>query len=134
MLKFKNILIALICVVSFCCNDSPIVNPLAGTWQFSYEQYSNCNDPADDGKYDYACNSTTCFKYIFDDTNNYEYQALTNGTLSSQKGTYTVDNGKLTLCSGGCNDPVDFTISNSTLTIKYNDAQGCSIDRVLIKI
>lgn len=134
MKKIKNLLFAFLCVGSFSCKDSTITNPLAGTWQFSYEQYSNCTDPADDGKFDYVCNTSTCFKYIFDSANNYEYQALSNGSLSSQKGTYTIDNGKLTLCSGGCNDPVDFTISNSTLTIKYTDAQGCSVDRVLIKV
>jgi hypothetical protein len=134
MKVFQISSIIVLLVFTACSSDSPIANPLVGSWQFSYEQYSNCDDPADDGKFDYECNSNTCFKYIFDSNYNYEYQALSNGMLSSQQGTYTIDNGKLTLCSGGCADPVDFDISNSTITLTFSDAQGCTIARVLIKV
>ena len=116
------------------CKDDPPLSPLLGTWQYKYETYTDCDNVADEGRFDFPCNSTDCFKVTFQDKGKFIQNTIIGGNTTTINGTYSFDGPDLSMCSTTCSDPFSFSVTASTLTFTREDDAGCTVATVLEKI
>lgn len=134
-MRTVEIFVLVLLLTSLSCDkDTTIVNPLIGSWKYSYENFTQCDDPVDNGQYDYPCDDMDCFTITFSEDFTVTIKTLAGGTLSTAEGTYNIDNGKLTICAAGCDAPVDYIAATETLSLIHEDTAGCIVTKVLVKL
>ena len=130
----KPILIFVAAVIFISsCDDNDVYNPFLGTWVYTTETYTQCDNAADNGTFDYTCNATDCFKVTFQEGGRLLYESLIGGAATTIEGTYSFENTELTICSTGCDDPVSFSIAGNTLNLIREDDAGCTVTTSLEK-
>ena len=131
------IAIILITTYSSCNKDgNEAVNPIVGTWKASHITLSGCDDPLLNSNEVVDCTSTDCSKFTFKADGTFVGEQIEAGDITTTNGTYTIANGKIAFCEtpSTCEDPIEYSISGSTLTLIYpNVIFGCSISIALNK-
>lgn len=116
-----------------CKTDDSVINPLIGTWQYSYEEHTECDDPVDNLRYDYPCDNMDCFKITFAEDFTLTAETLVGGILNKVDGTYSLEGSMVTICTSGCDEPVTFSAGSDMLSLIHEDNAGCTVTRVLTK-
>jgi hypothetical protein len=138
--NYAFLLVMLSCTDEADNKETSDIKLIIGTWVLSATSTTNCDDPADNESSAISCTSTGCIKITFKSDGTYKEMDVDddNGT-QVYTGTYTTNNGEITLCSDDYN-PCDeitlkYKISNSTLTITSIDVfgNGCDFNLIFTK-
>ena len=122
--------VTLIAIFSACKKDEDPVNPIVGTWKVSGVSFTGCDDPADNASEDVPCTASDCQKWILKADGSITIEITDTGDLTTETATYTVADGKITICDGtDCETPLTYTIVGSTLTINFGEfLAGCDLN------
>jgi Lipocalin-like domain len=122
------------CIILFsACNkddSEPLSNSIVGDWVITRSTLKDCDDPMFDSSESVPCTSTDCVKFNFESDGTFAIQSIEDGDLTTEHGTYTVADGKLTLCDTPtiCEDPIIFSVTGATMTMTFPDILlGCTL-------
>jgi hypothetical protein len=75
-----------------CNTDDESINPLLGTWILKATTAQNCKDPSQNVTITFACDDSTCNKYIFNEDGTLNVEQFKSSKFTTIEGTYTISN------------------------------------------
>ena len=123
-------------VLNSCSDDDEgdsSSNPLIGTWIWTQDIFSDCEDSANNGTEEIPCNDDTCFSYTFAADGNVTITDVFGGDEDVTTATYAIDGSNVTFSASGISITYGFTVSGNTLRLQLDDFDGCTNVEVYTK-
>lgn len=121
--------IALLTVFTISCgdDDEKDSNPLIGTWAFSKDVYSGCDDEDDNSSNLFTCTASDCYTITFKSGGIVESTETVDSKIETSTGKYSISGSNVILTEGILSVTLAYKITGSTLTLDYgtDEFDGC---------